>query len=114
MKSVSRTGVIPWFIIWAAAVFIPLMILMTFQSLDRQERQIRQLLMEKGEALIRAFEAGARTPRACAGALSIFRNPHRKRLSNPNRLSHHVDNEGVIVPTAIPTALAASTAPIWT
>ena len=61
MKRVSRTGFIPWFIIGAAAVFIPLMIVMTLQSLDRQEQQIRQLLVEKGEALIRAFEAGART-----------------------------------------------------
>ena len=67
MKSRKRqknrfwTGIFSWFIIGASAIFIPLFIVMTIQNLDRQSDQIKQLLKEKGDALIRSFEAGART-----------------------------------------------------
>ncbi len=51
----------PWFIIGAAVVLAPLFAIMTMQSLDRQKTETTRLLLEKGEALIRSFEAGART-----------------------------------------------------
>lgn len=61
IRSRFWTGIFSWFIIGATAIFIPLFIIMTMQNLDRQSNQIKQLLREKGEALIRSFEAGART-----------------------------------------------------
>ncbi|MBP8980323.1 MAG: PAS domain-containing protein [Syntrophobacterales bacterium] len=65
-KSVEKQGwswalVSPWFIIGAAVVLAPLFAIMTMQSLDRQKTETTRLLLEKGEALIRSFEAGART-----------------------------------------------------
>lgn len=51
----------PWIIIGAAILLIPLFAVMTMQSLNRQKTETTRLLLEKGEALIRSFEAGART-----------------------------------------------------
>jgi len=48
---------------------------MTKTSLDRQERFIKRLLTEKGEALIRSYEAGAR-----AGAVKHFGPFERQKL----------------------------------
>jgi len=42
-------------------VLVPLFVVMTMQSLNRQRTETTRLLLEKGEALIRSFEAGART-----------------------------------------------------
>jgi len=54
-------GLSPWFILGAAAILAPLFIWMTLANLNRQEAFMTQLLLEKGEALIRSYEAGART-----------------------------------------------------
>jgi len=51
----------PWLIIGAVAVLAPLFVFMTLQNIDRQKEQTSRLLVEKGAALIRSFEAGART-----------------------------------------------------
>ncbi|MFA5182798.1 MAG: ATP-binding protein [Syntrophales bacterium] len=51
----------PWIIIGAAILLIPLFAAMTMQSINRQKTETTRLLLEKGEALIRSFEAGART-----------------------------------------------------
>lgn len=51
----------PWLVIGAAVVLVPLFVVMTMQSLNRQRAETTRLLLEKGEALIRSFEAGART-----------------------------------------------------
>ncbi len=51
----------PSIIIGAAILLIPLFAAMTMQSLNRQKTETTRLLLEKGEALIRSFEAGART-----------------------------------------------------
>ncbi len=51
----------PWLIIGAVLILAPLFIFMTLLNLNRQEEQTTRLLAEKGAALIRSFEAGART-----------------------------------------------------
>lgn len=51
----------PWFIIGAVVVLALLFVFMTMQNIDRQREQTTRLLLEKGAALIRSFEAGART-----------------------------------------------------
>jgi len=51
----------PWLIIGGMAILLPLFFFMTLVSINRQREGSRQLLVEKGAALIRSFEAGART-----------------------------------------------------
>jgi two-component system, NtrC family, sensor histidine kinase HydH len=51
----------PWLIIGAVAIIVPLFILTTLENINRQREQTTRLLVEKGAALIRSFEAGART-----------------------------------------------------
>jgi two-component system, NtrC family, sensor histidine kinase HydH len=55
------TAVSPWIILGALAVLFPIFAFMTFQSIDRHRSNSERMLMEKGAALIRSFEAGTRT-----------------------------------------------------
>lgn len=55
------TALPPWIILGAVVIFVPLFIFMTVQTLHRQKENTTRLLVEKGAALIRSFEAGART-----------------------------------------------------
>ena len=51
----------PWMILGSVMILVPLFIVMTLESINRQKELTSRLLIEKGEALIRSFEAGART-----------------------------------------------------
>jgi two-component system sensor histidine kinase HydH len=51
----------PWVIIGAVAVLVPLFVFFTWENVNRHKEMSTRLLLEKGEALIRSFEAGART-----------------------------------------------------
>ncbi|MCX5818520.1 MAG: ATP-binding protein [Deltaproteobacteria bacterium] len=51
----------PWLIIGAVVILVPVFIFMTLENINRQKEQTTRLLVEKGAALIRSFEAGART-----------------------------------------------------
>jgi two-component system sensor histidine kinase HydH len=51
----------PWFILGVAAILAPLYSWMALTNMTRHEAFMNQLLLEKGEALIRSYEAGART-----------------------------------------------------
>lgn len=51
----------PWVIIGAVLVLAPIFFFLTMDSINRQEKNTIALLKEKGAALIRSFEAGART-----------------------------------------------------
>jgi two-component system sensor histidine kinase HydH len=55
------TGVPLWALIGAIVVLLPLFTFMTMASINRQQEKSTQLLLEKGAALIRSFEAGTRT-----------------------------------------------------
>ena len=57
----SWTGVHPWVLIGAVAVLLPIFTFMTIENIKRQKKKSIQLLLEKGAALIRSFEAGTRT-----------------------------------------------------
>ena len=54
-------GMSPWIIIGALAILVPIFIAMTLININKQKEYTTQLLIEKGAALIRSFEAGART-----------------------------------------------------
>jgi len=51
----------PWIILGALLVLIPLFVYITLGNINRERELTTRLLIEKGEALIRSFEAGART-----------------------------------------------------
>jgi len=55
------TAVPPWFLIGATIVLLPLFTFMTIENIHRSRENSIQLLVEKGAALIRSFEAGTRT-----------------------------------------------------
>jgi len=50
----------PWVILGAVAVLVPLFAFFTWENVNRHMEMSTRLLLEKGEALIRSFEAGAR------------------------------------------------------
>ncbi|MGB5747742.1 MAG: ATP-binding protein [Desulfobacterales bacterium] len=56
----SWLGVPPWVLIGAVAVLLPIFTFMTIENINRQKEKSVQLLVEKGAALIRSFEAGTR------------------------------------------------------
>lgn len=51
----------PWLILGAVAILAPVLIFMALQGIKMQKELAEQLLIEQGDALIRSFEAGART-----------------------------------------------------
>ena len=57
---VFLSGFSPWIILGAILVMLPIVALMTLETLNRQKQQSIRLMMEKGAALIRSFEAGTR------------------------------------------------------
>ena len=61
LHSKRWVGVSPWIIIGAVFILVPVFMFMTQQSLNRQRDHTTKLLVEKGAALIRSFEAGVRT-----------------------------------------------------
>ena len=54
------TGVPPWVLIGAAAVLLPIVFFVTIENINRHKEKSVHLLLEKGAALIRSFEAGTR------------------------------------------------------
>ncbi|MGD9106705.1 MAG: ATP-binding protein [Desulfobacterales bacterium] len=57
----SWAGVPPWIFMGAVVVLFPIFSFMTLQNITRQKENSFRLLLEKGAALIRSFEAGTRT-----------------------------------------------------
>lgn len=54
-------GIPSWLIIGSVLILTPIFIFLTLHSINRQKENTISLLKEKGAALIRSFEAGART-----------------------------------------------------
>jgi len=55
------TGIPPWIILGTVVVLVPIFVFWTLQNINKQKENTTLLLLEKGDALIRSFEAGART-----------------------------------------------------
>ena len=53
-------GTPPWIIIGSVIILVPIFIFWTFDTLKRHKEVTTVLLVEKGDALIRSFEAGDR------------------------------------------------------
>jgi len=56
-----RQAVPPWIVIGSVIILLPIFVLWTIDNINRQKDSTTMLLQEKGAALIRSFEAGART-----------------------------------------------------
>jgi two-component system sensor histidine kinase HydH len=54
-------GLPPWILLGAVAVLFPIFAYITYENINRQKENSQHLLLEKGAALIRSFEAGTRT-----------------------------------------------------
>ncbi len=57
----SWTAVPPWIFIGAVVVLFPIFAFMTMENINRERENSSRLLLEKGAALIRSFEAGTLT-----------------------------------------------------
>ena len=55
------TGLSPWIFIGAVGILFPIFSFIAVENIHRQKENTTRLLMEKGAALIRSFEAGTRT-----------------------------------------------------
>ncbi len=51
----------PWILIGAVSILLPIFGFITLENIHRQKENSTRLLLEKGAALIRSFEAGTRT-----------------------------------------------------
>jgi len=51
----------PWVILGAVAILVPIFVFWTLQNISKEREYVVRLLTEKGSALIRSVEAGART-----------------------------------------------------
>lgn len=54
-------GIPPWIIVGAFIILVPIFVFWTMENIGKQKENTTFLLLEKGAALIRSFEAGART-----------------------------------------------------
>jgi two-component system sensor histidine kinase HydH len=55
------SAVPPWLLLGAMVVLLPVVTFMTIRNINREKEMTTRLLVEKGAALIRSFEAGTRT-----------------------------------------------------
>ena len=51
----------PWIILGTVLVLLPIFVFIAIETITQQKEDTIRLLVEKGAALIRSFEAGART-----------------------------------------------------
>ncbi|MGM0787876.1 MAG: histidine kinase, partial [Thermodesulfobacteriota bacterium] len=62
MKTKNITPYVsPWMIVGAAAILLAVLVAMAVNNYNREKRYMAQILLEKGSALIKSFEAGTRT-----------------------------------------------------
>ena len=63
MNGTKRSWIVtpPWLIIGAVVILVPVFVFMAMDTINRQKEQTTRLLIEKGAAIIRSFEAGIRT-----------------------------------------------------
>ena len=54
-------GIPPWIIVGAVIILAPIFVFLTIENIGKQKENTTLLLLEKGAALIRSFEAGTRT-----------------------------------------------------
>jgi two-component system sensor histidine kinase HydH len=61
--SPTRRGIFPspWIVIAAAVILLVVVVTLAVRNINREKQHMSQILSEKGGALIKAFEAGART-----------------------------------------------------
>ncbi len=58
---VAWIGISPWLIIGTVVILVPLFIFMTLDNVNKQREHTIRVFLEKGDTLIRSFEAGVRS-----------------------------------------------------
>lgn len=109
MNKRRLAGVSPWIIIGAVLVLAPIFLLMTQQSLDRQQAYTTRLLIDRGDALIRSFEAGVRTGLGLKWGRFQLQKLLMETAQQPG-IDHLVvtDEKGVILADSDPSQLGES------
>jgi two-component system, NtrC family, sensor histidine kinase HydH len=51
----------PWILVGSVIILAPILVFWTHENLDREKKFVTELMVQNGAALIRSFEAGART-----------------------------------------------------
>jgi two-component system sensor histidine kinase HydH len=59
--NLSWIRISPWMIVGALIIMVPIFTFITVKNIEHQQNNMTMLLREKGDALIRSFEAGTRT-----------------------------------------------------
>ncbi|UCH06754.1 MAG: PAS domain-containing protein [Deltaproteobacteria bacterium] len=60
-RKISWMSIPPWIIVGALMILVPIFVFWTAQNIRKQKQAATFLMLEKGAALIRSLEAGART-----------------------------------------------------
>ena len=60
-KFPSWVAIPPWLVVGALLILVPILGFLTLDTINRQRTNTIKLMEEKGEALVRSLEAGART-----------------------------------------------------
>lgn len=60
-KKLRRIFPSPWIVVGAALILLMVVVVLAVRNINREKDYMSQVLSEKGAAIIRAFEAGART-----------------------------------------------------
>ncbi len=61
MQKKNWISIPPWAVLGAVLILFPIFLFITIENIYKQKKNTTKLLVEKGAALIRSFEAGART-----------------------------------------------------
>ncbi|MBW2094050.1 MAG: PAS domain-containing protein [Deltaproteobacteria bacterium] len=65
----------PWILVGSVIILGPILIFWTHENLNREKKFVTEMMVEKGAALIRSFEAGART--GMMGMMGMHRGEFR-------------------------------------
>lgn len=77
-EKMRKTGwfrIPPWILVGSAVILAPILVFWTHENLSREKRFVTEMMLEKGAALIRSFEAGTRT--GMMGMMGMHRGEFR-------------------------------------
>ena len=102
-------GLSPWIIIGAVVVLFPIFGFIVMENIHRQKENTTRMLLEKGAALIRSFEAGTRTGMGMWGGNFQLQTLLTETAQQPDiEYLLVVDENGRIVANSDPEAIGAA------
>jgi len=112
MKEIRKdrlwTGLSPWIIIGAVAILFPIFGFIAMENIHRQKEYTTRLLLEKGAALIRSFEAGTRMGIGMRGGNFQLQTLLSETARQPDiEYLMVVDEDGRIIAASDPQSIGA-------